>query len=303
MKLFLIAASSLLFRGLICLGLFSCDAKASAEGGSRKAEERRWRYENTPLGALDIQIHVPPRSYAGQRFPVLIALHGMGEARKGARRGSLAWFKDYQLAKAIKGLRTPPLGVEDFGGMVDRDRLMVLNKQLAENPYRGLIVVCPYTPLRFAGGRAYASAHAFSSFLMETLLPRIQKETPASSAPESVGIDGVSLGGRAALLTGFASPKSFGAIASLQAAFDAREIPRLVRLAKKAQEVSPRTKLRFLTSRRDVFLKFHQLFSKSLKEARVSHQLRVVAGTHSYAFNRGPGAIEMLVFHDRVLRQ
>jgi len=28
----------------------------------------------------------------------------------------------------------------------------------------------------------------------------------------------------------------------------------------------------------------------------------VVTGPHDYAFNRGPGALEMLAYHDRVLR-
>jgi len=34
----------------------------------------------------------------------------------------------------------------------------------------------------------------------------------------------------------------------------------------------------------------------------VAHGFALVVGTHSYQFNRGPGALEMLLFHSRVLR-
>jgi hypothetical protein len=34
----------------------------------------------------------------------------------------------------------------------------------------------------------------------------------------------------------------------------------------------------------------------------VTHTFDTVLGTHSYRFNRGPGAYEMLLYHDRVLR-
>ncbi len=36
-------------------------------------------------------------------------------------------------------------------------------------------------------------------------------------------------------------------------------------------------------------------------EAR-DHEHRVALGPHNYDFNRGPGGLEMLTWHDRVLR-
>ena len=40
----------------------------------------------------------------------------------------------------------------------------------------------------------------------------------------------------------------------------------------------------------------------ALNAEHVAHEFVVVAGPHDYAFNRGPGGIEMLLWHDRVLR-
>jgi hypothetical protein len=39
-----------------------------------------------------------------------------------------------------------------------------------------------------------------------------------------------------------------------------------------------------------------------MKEAGVPVFFDLVLGPHDYDFNRGPGGIEMLLFHDRVLR-
>ena len=50
------------------------------------------------------------------------------------------------------------------------------------------------------------------------MLPRVRRETPALSRPETTGIDGVSLGGALALRIGFYNPKSFGALGALQPA-------------------------------------------------------------------------------------
>src|SRR5690606_12347158 len=131
-------------------------------------------------------------------------------------------------------------------------------------------------------------------------LPKISSETPAM--PGSVGIDGVSLGGRAALLAGFDRPDAFKVVASLQAAIDRKEVHRFVARAERALKSNPKLSIRLLTSQHDYFRREIELLAQALTANSVPHTFTLVAGDHSYAFNRGPGAFEMLTFHHWALR-
>jgi enterochelin esterase-like enzyme len=97
-------------------------------------------------------------------------------------------------------------------------------------------------------------------------------------------------------------PRAFGSVGSLQAALDASEVPRMAALAAHALEQNPRLALRLLTSDEDYFKSQNQALSAALGARTVPHVLAQVKGTHSYQFNRGPGVLEMLLFHSRVLR-
>ena len=123
-----------------------------------------------------------------------------------------------------------------------------------------------------------------------------------SGKPEATGIDGVSLGGRVSLLAGLQRPEACGAVATLQAAFDSEDAPELTRRARAAQTKKTKLSLRLLTSDGDFFLRANRAISKAWSDAGIEHQLVEIPGPHDYPFNRGPGAYEVLLFHDRVLR-
>jgi enterochelin esterase-like enzyme len=242
-----------------------------------------------------------------ERFPVLVALHGRGEALKGRERGARGWLDDYWLLRATRRLAAPPLTSRDLLGFGQPERLLRQNESLEREPYRGLVVVMPYTPDGLGGerrsGDPFASARRLASFVVDDVLPRVYRETPAIGSAASTGIDGVSLGGRGALLIGLERPKAFGAVGGLQAAIDANEIEVLVERASAAVQLNPRLVLRLLTSDDDYFLDVNRALSRALASAAIEHRLVVVPGPHDYAFNRGPGAYEMLLFHERVLRE
>jgi len=265
------------------------------------ARELTWEFGSTAVGRMVAVVSVPAHA-PGQKFPVLIAMHGRGEAFKGPARGARGWLDDYALPKAIERLEHPPLVEADFGGEVEAGRLGLLNQSLERTPYAGLVVVCPYTPDILAGERAFSAAEPLAAFIVDQLLPRVFQETPALTEPAHVGIDGVSLGGRAALLVGFERPKSFGAVAALQAALDSSEIAPMVARASRARAVNPDFGIRLLTSDRDYFEREIQQLSRALSQASIKHSFVRVRGDHSYEFNRGPGALEMLTYHDRALR-
>jgi enterochelin esterase-like enzyme len=181
-------------------------------------------------------------------------------------------------------------------------RLDHINRSLRQTPYEGLIIVCPYTPDFLAGQRSLDAARPFAAFIVDELLPRVVRELPALEGPRATGIDGVSLGGRAALLVAFERPKAFGVVGALQAALNASEIRPLTERARGALQQNPSLRVRLLTSDDDFFVAENRAFSAALRGAGVHHELLVVPGPHDYEFNRGPGVYEMLLLHDRALR-
>jgi enterochelin esterase-like enzyme len=266
----------------------------------RPATERELvlSFDDGPFGPDPVVVRVPPVSSATQRFPVLVAFHGRGEALKAPLRGARGWLDDYGLGNAEERLRHPPLTRRDFLGMVTDERLRQLNAEVSARPYDGLVIVCPYLPDVLHGAAAFRQAAPLAEFIVERVLPRVRRETPASDV---VGIDGVSLGGRAALLVGLTRPKAFAAIGALQPALDTEEIGRFVDLARRATRENPRLRLRLLTSDEDYFrLPVHAL-ADAWKRAGVRATLDDVVGTHSYEFNRGPGGFEMLLYHRTAL--
>jgi enterochelin esterase-like enzyme len=265
-------------------------------------EELTWTFQDETLGRLDVVVVLPDRK-ADERFPLLVALHGRGEAMKGPVRGARGWVDDYALLRAMARLNAPPLNARDFEGFVMQERLKTLNRALEQKPYEGLVVLCPYTPDVLSGDKPFESAKPFARFLSEVLLPRARRELPVVGTMESTGIDGVSLGGRVSVLSGLYAPEQYHTVAGLQAAFDSIDAPVLGQMGDAALRRNGKLMFRFLTSERDYFLDANQAIWLEFERRHHPVRLRVVPGPHDYAFNRGPGAIEMLFFHDRALRR
>lgn len=231
--------------------------------------------------------------------PVVVALHGAGEAGRGLVTGSRGWRDDYDLGRAHRRLLAPPLSSEDFHGFVNEERLHTLNAALRAAPYRGVTVACPYTPRLL--DRSLAGARGYARFITEALLPRVRLELGGDAALGDSGIDGVSMGGRLALLVGLSNPTIFAAVGALQPAIDVAEAGWLSELASRAASVR-KVALRLVSSDGDPFLSAVLALAKRLDVDRVAHELVVTPGPHDYVWNRGPGSYELLFFHDRALR-
>jgi enterochelin esterase-like enzyme len=265
------------------------------------AQELTWDYPDTELGRMQVVVLIPEREPSA-RLPVLVALHGRGEALKGPEKGARGWVDDYQLPAAMERLHRPPITPEDLRGFVDEARLTRLNESLEHQPYQGLIVVCPYTPDILPADEPLDKAQGLARFVVEQVLPRVYRETPALGTPETTGIDGVSLGGRAALGIGFSRPKAFAVVSAMQAAIRVDNAGDILRRAREAKAQKPDLFVRLLTSSDDYFITAIQTLAPALSGAGIRTELVTVPGPHDYEFNRGPGAYEMLMFHDRVLR-
>jgi hypothetical protein len=266
--------------------------------------EKELEFPATPVGPERALALVPAWGAPDQRFPLLVALHGRGESVRGATVGARGWLDDYELGKTIERLRSPPLTRASFQEFVDDDRLARINASLVERPFRGLVVVCPWLPdlLAEKDRASLDAALPFGRFVVEQLLPRALAETPAQINPRAVGIDGVSLGGRAALVVGLAYPDQFASLGTLQAAIQDSEAKALARRARRALTDGGARPLRLLTSEQDYFRDAITQLHTALNAEGVPHEYLVVPGPHDYPFNRGPGGIEMLLWHDRVLR-
>jgi len=265
------------------------------------AAEITWDYPTTELGPMRVVVLIPEHE-VDQRLPVLVALHGRGEALKGAELGARGWVDDYTLPITVERLHRPPITLDDLHGFADDTRLARLNASLAERPYQGLIVLCPFTPDTLPADESIDKALPLARFVVETVLPRAYRETPALGTPETTGIDGVSLGGRAALGIGLLRPKAFAVVASLQAALRSDNSADILKRAREAKAQKADLFVRLLTSSDDYFLKANQLLASELEAAGIRTELVNIPGPHDYEFNRGPGGYEMLIFHDRVLR-
>lgn len=276
-------------------------ARAASSSALLPAQELTWTYDSTPVGKMNVVVLLPVRT-AEQKLPVLLTMHGRGEALKGPERGARGWVDDYELSKVIQRLAKPPLTREDFKSFVKADRLLRLNAALSEHPYRGMVIVCPYTPDMLTGDDPFGKAPPLARFLVDQLLPRVYRETPALATVATTAIDGVSLGGRAAFTVGLLRPAAFGVISGLQAAFHADHAEDIAARAVRAKATNPGLVFRLLTSEDDFFLDADTAIARALKVHGLTTYFDVVLGPHDYDFNRGPGAIEMLLFQDRVLR-
>jgi iron(III)-salmochelin esterase len=233
------------------------------------------------------------------KYPVLIALHGRGEAHKAPKDGAMGWFRDYALLTALERVCAPPLLEEDFRSLVLPERLLALNHALASQPFRGLVVVCPNVP--DLDLRTPAQVTAYGKYLVETVLPSVHERTPSLRAAASTGIDGVSLGGAIALQTGFEHPTRFGAVGGIQPALQSSDSAMWAEWCAQARRKNPDQKLRLLTSERDFFRDGIGNLSQALFKRSLQHEFLDAPGPHDYIFNRGPGAYELLFFHERNL--
>jgi enterochelin esterase-like enzyme len=242
---------------------------------------------------------VPSWVAQGERLPVLVALHGRGEAVKGPDQGVMGWPRDYALLRAIERLCAPPLRADDYEGFVESRQLSQTNADLERAPFRGLVVVCPYVP--DLDLRKPAPIDDYGRYLVETVLPRVRAELPVSASPAACGIDGVSLGGAVALRVGLSRALAFGALGTLQAAIGEDQVQELTALAKAARTTNPKLRLRLLTSHDDYFRAAIKRTSSAWSNSGIEHDFADIPGPHDYPFNRGPGALEMLLWHDRNL--
>jgi enterochelin esterase-like enzyme len=236
-----------------------------------------------------------------ERYPVVVALHGRGEALKPRDRGALGWYIDYRLPDAFGALMGGRLTPASYRMLVRQEHLAMVNAALRERPFRGVMVVTPYVPDLSGLPPTAPEMRAYADWVAGAMLDKVREELPgAARTREGTGIDGVSLGGWVSLVIGFGHPERFGAVGAIQPAIRGQEAL-VARLATRARATAGAQRVDLLTSEGDPYRAPTEQLSTLLRRARVSHRMRVLPGPHDYVFNQGPGAIEMLRFFDEAL--
>ena len=274
-------------------------ADPQAPGGEPRAEQIT--VPSRGLGPQPVVVLLPMGYDAARArpYPLLVAFSGRGEALLPPSRGSWGWVRDYQLRPQVRALGRGRLVQADFHGLVSSSWLARYNRALAAAPYAGMVVACPHT-YDLLGHRRLGHA-AYERFYLEELPAALRKRYHLRRDVAGLGLDGVSLGGLWSVYLGLAHPRKVGQVGALQPAVTPF-LARLGELAARGAEQQLRRPLSLVSSSGDGLRPVVSRLSALLREEGVDHSFTLLTGPHDYIFNRGPGGIHMLLWHDRKFR-
>jgi iron(III)-salmochelin esterase len=239
-----------------------------------------------------------PKVSRGAPLPVLVLLHGLGETGN-ERDGAYAWAERYGLTSSYQRLLHPPVerGVRRMRYLL-APRAEAVNRELALRPFRGMILVCPYTPNVFKMNTAKA-LDEYAAWLVEVLLPEVRARTPARTGARWTGLDGCSLGGFISYQVFQRRPEAFFTCGGVQAAIGKGVAVQYAdRIREIVQRVGPR-RIHVETSSQDPYHDANVAFARQLARRGLEHQLRVSPGPHNQPWLIEAGTLEMLLWHDR----
>lgn len=228
-----------------------------------------------------------------KKFPLVIVFGGAGECARSPRQGSLAWMHYYKADEAVKALARGRLETADFRGFVSEGQLKAFNHRLQKQPYRGVILACPYSPPLSPSHRM--EFPDYEAYVMDELIPALTERYRVE--PGHIGIDGVSMGGARSMYYGFKYPEVFASIGSVQGAFG--PFMEIYEGLIKAKEKALKTRaIQIVTSDHDVMAPSVERMHHLLTGLKIPHRFSRLTGPHDYVFNQGPGCLALLVFHN-----
>lgn len=248
-------------------------------------------------------LFVPSHLTKGDRVPLLVLLHGLGESWDPGV-GVYAWVERYGLGTAYARLRRPPVGrTSRQVNLLSDAQMSAANGSLAALPFRGMVIACPFTPN--LSKMSSEKVDAYANWIVDVVIPRARKEAPILAGPHFTALDGVSLGGLVGVEILVRRPEIFGGWGSIQGAFNAVRLPfyadRLsLTLGRRPHEAMPAVRL--ATSDADPFRATNVAFANLLTKSGVENELVVHSGLHDQVFLREAATLEMLLWHDRRMR-
>lgn len=302
-----------------CAGLAGAAALGVARADGPAAPPADILASRTPpdLTVMDLEVEgdkklanrftlfVPNHLARGERVPLLVLLHGLGETWN-PTVGVYAWVERYGLGNAYARLRRPPVGrTSRATNLLPDARIAEINAALAADPFRGLAVACPFTPNIGKLSQPDAAYDAYARWIVEVVIPRARREAPVFADPAHTALDGVSLGGQVGIEIMARRPEAFGVWGAVQGAYNAARIPSYVeRIAAAFAKAprGPRPAIHIETSEADPFKAANLNLAAMLQKKGVAVDLLVLPGLHDQVFLREAGTLEMLRWHDLRLR-
>ena len=239
-----------------------------------------------------------PRDRAKSRR-LLVLLHGLGETTS-EDLGIRAWADRYGVCAAHERLKRPPVRrvLPDAEYLTDA-RLAELDGELARVPFRGLAIACPFTPNVYRVGPTGAVLDRYATWLVDRLVPALCRELGIENA--KVGLDGVSLGGFAALEVFLRRPEAFASVGSLQGPFKTGTVSGYASRIERAFTEKGHRPLRIATSSWDSGRAANERLVELLGKRGIKATFSAPPGPHDQRFLREAGSLELLLWHDRAL--
>jgi hypothetical protein len=274
--------------GAMCLG------NASWEGQETELRDIRVPGDASRRFTMLVPKHLAP----GERVPLLVLLHGLGETIE-ERMGAYAWVERYGLATAYDRLRRAPVARTSKRNDWTDARVLELNRELAQRPFRGLAIACPYMPDLVIGAPGVLDGYA--DWIVSTVVPRARKEAPTIEDAEHTYLGGCSLGGHFSLEVFLRRTEAFAAWAGVQTAISAASAPRWAeRIDNAIARVKPaRRDVLVETSTTDAFREGGEALTATLKRRGVKHDFVLLPGPHDQPWLRESGTLEMLHWFDQ----
>lgn len=288
--------------GLIALCFLEIGG-AGAQPGSDFVHHRRLSVEGPDGEAQTAALIFPRRADRAMappdgRYALIVALHDLRGVERGPQRAAMVFSVNFTVPLTFGALERGRLTRRDFSGFVSDAHLALVNAELSKSPFEPPVIVAPYVPDLSAASPEDFDRYA--AWIEETLLPSVREAFPGVSQERAgTGIDGIELGGRVALEVGLRAKKSFASVGAIQPLLDA---PTAAALAARVDAETPQY-LRLMTSEEDPGRGDVHALSRALRERSIPHDLLDTPGTRDIEYGRGPGAIELLRFHARVLER
>ena len=288
-----------LLGGATALGTrstFSAEAPPAAD-----LEIRDFHVEGDRTLARRFVLCVPKHLGPGERVPLLVLFHGLGETVD-ERLGAYAWLEKYGLGTAYDRLRRAPIVRTSARSDWPVGRLAEVNAGLVASPFRGLAIACPFTPNVNRATSTGAALDGYTRWIADVLLPRARAEAPVLGDAAHTSIDGCSLGGFVGLEVFLRRPDLFGAWGGVQSAVASAAAPSYADRIDKAIARAGTRPLHIESSAQDPFRAANEALGAALAQRNIARDLSILPGPHDQPWLREAGTIEMLLWHDRLPR-
>ncbi len=287
-----------------------------AAGAAGVAARRVWASTAPELGFKQVDLNlagseevarralmlVPENLDPSQRHPAVVLLHGYAHALKPEPVAIRAWEDSFAVTQAYERLCSPPIEpLYRRAAYLSLRRRDELNQSLLTDPFRGLVLVCPYTPNPYFQRQSGPLFRMYAEWIEQELIPAVCHRGPVAVDAKRIGLTGVSMGGHVALEVFLRRPEVFRSFCGIQIAINRRQAWTYARrLRKVLSQVGPRP-FEVITSSNDTYRYANESLHQALEHGNIPNRLLRPRGPHTPAWMREIGALESLLFHDRHL--